>query len=239
MNWPFQVQSIIGHIHFLFMLNTIWVFVIIVKINYFLTQIWIKKKKNCTPHTTFRNALRRCLLPTDSYATKLLVAKIQLAFLWSSKLPPSTRLFQFLLSPPIHCTLWHSSIRVIKGREVKSLSHVWLFVIPWTPFSRQEYWSGLPFPSPEDLPKSGIEPGSPTLWQWKADAFSSEPPGKWNHSQLWGFPGGASGKEPTQQCRKHNETWVRSLGQEDSLEEGIGNPLQYSCLENPMDGGAW
>ena len=35
------------------------------------------------------------------------------------------------------------------------------------------------------------------------------------------------------------ETWVQSLGQEDSPGEGNGNPLQYSCLENPMDGGAW
>ena len=35
------------------------------------------------------------------------------------------------------------------------------------------------------------------------------------------------------------ETWVRFLGQEDSPEEGNGNPLQYSCLENLMDGGAW
>ena len=35
------------------------------------------------------------------------------------------------------------------------------------------------------------------------------------------------------------ETWVRSLGREDPLEKGIGNPLQYSCLENPMDGGVW
>jgi len=35
------------------------------------------------------------------------------------------------------------------------------------------------------------------------------------------------------------ETWVRSLGWEDSLGEGNGNPLQYSCLENPMDGGTW
>ena len=33
------------------------------------------------------------------------------------------------------------------------------------------------------------------------------------------------------------ETWVCSLDQEDPLEEGIGNPLQYSCLENPMDRG--
>ena len=35
------------------------------------------------------------------------------------------------------------------------------------------------------------------------------------------------------------ETWVRSLGWEDLLEEENGNPLQYSCLENPMDRGAW
>ena len=41
-----------------------------------------------------------------------------------------------------------------------------------TEFSKQEYWSGLPFPSPEDLPNPGIEPGSPTL---QADSLSSEP----------------------------------------------------------------
>ena len=35
------------------------------------------------------------------------------------------------------------------------------------------------------------------------------------------------------------ETWARSLGQEDPLEKGNGYPLQYSCLENPMDSGAW
>ena len=45
-------------------------------------------------------------------------------------------------------------------------------------FPRQEYWSGLPFPSPGDLPDPGIEPGSPTLWE---DALSSEPPGKINN----------------------------------------------------------
>ena len=42
-------------------------------------------------------------------------------------------------------------------------------------FSRQEYWSGLPFPSPGDLPDPGIEPQSPAF---KADALTSEPPGK-------------------------------------------------------------
>ena len=55
---------------------------------------------------------------------------------------------------------------------------------PWTvvyqapqsmEFSRQEYWSGLPFPSPEDLPNPGIEPESPAL---QADALPSEPPRK-------------------------------------------------------------
>ena len=68
--------------------------------------------------------------------------------------------------------------------KVKLLSRVQLFATPWTVayqaplsmgFSRQEYWSGLPFPSPGDLPSPGIEPGSPTL---QADALPSEPPGK-------------------------------------------------------------
>ena len=35
------------------------------------------------------------------------------------------------------------------------------------------------------------------------------------------------------------ETWVWSLGQEDRLNEGNGNTFQYSCLENPVDGGVW
>ena len=42
-------------------------------------------------------------------------------------------------------------------------------------FSRQEYWSGLPFPSPGHLPNPGIEPGSPAL---QADSLPSEPPGR-------------------------------------------------------------
>ena len=46
---------------------------------------------------------------------------------------------------------------------------------PLIGFSRQGYWSGLPFPSPEDLPHPGIKPGSPVL---QADALPSEPPGK-------------------------------------------------------------
>ena len=83
------------------------------------------------------------------------------------------------LNPPLQIP-WdlHSEVKV------KSLSRARLFVTPWTVayqaplsmgFSRQEYWSGLPFPSPGDLPDPGIEPRSPTL---QGDALTSEPPGK-------------------------------------------------------------
>ena len=59
-----------------------------------------------------------------------------------------------------------------KNEKCQLLSHVRVFVIPRTvayqallfmEFSRQEYWSGLPLPSPGDLPNPGIEPGSPEL----------------------------------------------------------------------------
>ena len=68
--------------------------------------------------------------------------------------------------------------------KVRSLSPVQLSGTPWTAayqappsmgFSRQEYWSGLPFPSPGVLPNPGIEPGSLAF-----QALTSEPPGKLN-----------------------------------------------------------
>ena len=67
--------------------------------------------------------------------------------------------------------------------KVKSLSRIRLFATPWTVayqaspsmgYSRQEYWSGLPLPSPGDLPNPGIEPRSPTSYH----TLPSEPPGK-------------------------------------------------------------
>ena len=70
-------------------------------------------------------------------------------------------------------------LHINESEQVKLLSCVRLFVTPWTvahqdppfmEFSRQEYWSGLPFPSPGDLPNPGIEHGSPAL---QADALSS------------------------------------------------------------------
>ena len=76
--------------------------------------------------------------------------------------------------------------RMVRGGLSKSIEPTvdWPFVTPWTVayqappsvgFSRQEYWSGVPFPSPGDLPDPGIEPKSPGL---QADALPSEPQGK-------------------------------------------------------------
>ena len=78
----------------------------------------------------------------------------------------------------------HGSLFTSQKVKVKTLSHVRLFVTPWTVvyqaspsigFSRQEYQSGLLFPSPGYLPNAGTEHGSPML---QADASPSEPPGK-------------------------------------------------------------
>ena len=75
---------------------------------------------------------------------------------------------------------------------VQLLSHVQLFAIPWTvacqaPLSmepsRQEYWTGLPFPSPEELPNPGIEPPSPAL---AGRFFTTVSPGK--HIVYWAQP---------------------------------------------------
>ena len=71
---------------------------------------------------------------------------------------------------------WHMKLKTNESRTVVSR----LFAIPWTAacprlsmkFSRQEYWSGLPFLSPRDLPKPGIQPRSPTL---QADSLPTQP----------------------------------------------------------------
>ena len=69
------------------------------------------------------------------------------------------------------------------------LSHVQLFATLWISahqaameFSRQEYWSWLPFPSPGDLSNPGTEPSFPIL---QADSLPSEPPGKPTHWFIW------------------------------------------------------
>ena len=93
-----------------------------------------------------------------------------------------------LIKTYLHISYFQKDVRQLTvkdtSEEVKSLSRVQLFATPWTVayqaplsmgFSRQECWSGLPFPSPGDLPNPGIEPGSPAL---RADTLPSEPPGK-------------------------------------------------------------
>ena len=80
---------------------------------------------------------------------------------------------------------------MIRRVKVKSLNRVRLFSNPWAVayqappsmgFSRQEYQSGVPLPSPGDLPNPGIEPRSPAL---QADALPSQPPVKCD-SQIYG-----------------------------------------------------
>ena len=83
--------------------------------------------------------------------------------------------------------LWLSDIPYGGGIVAKLCP---ILVTPWTvacqaplsmESSRKEYWNGLPFPSPGDLPDPGIKPGSPTL---QADALLSEPPGAPN-THIW------------------------------------------------------
>ena len=76
----------------------------------------------------------------------------------------------------------------VRACMLSFFSPVWLFVTPWTiggqtplsmGFSRQEYWSGLPFPTPPgDLPNPGIEPASPVSPALTGRFFTTEPPGK-------------------------------------------------------------
>ena len=92
-----------------------------------------------------------------------------------------------MLALPIFPTTWRKPDCINRKKErkkLKSLSRVRLFATPWTVahqaplsmgFSRQEYWSGLPFPSPGDFLDPGINPGTPAL---QVDSLPSEPPGK-------------------------------------------------------------
>ena len=113
--------------------------------------------------------------------------------------------------------------------HVCMLSHfscVQLFVTLWTVayrdplsmrFSRQEYWCGLPCPAPGDLPDLGIKP-APFMSPALAGVFFTT-------NFTWEVP--------------HIHTHIIKCSLEILIEEGNGTPLQYSCLENPIDRGAW
>ena len=128
-------------------------------------------------------------------------------------------------------------------------------------FPRQEYWSGLPFPSPQDLPDPGIERTSPA-WQVGSLPLSHQGrPEVWlprskqvavkktcsnqrsstTHYQclkrieVQGFPSGSVVKNLP--VNAGDAGLIPGLGR--SRREGNGNLLQYSCLENPTDREAW
>ena len=128
--------------------------------------------------------------------------------------------------------------------KVKSPSRVRLFATPWTVahqvppsigFSRQEYWSGLPFPSPGDLLDPGIKPRSPAL---QADALTSEPQVHCKHIiiRYCGFSGVSVVMNPPVNA---GYTVLSGSSLRKSLGEGNDKPLQFSRLGNPMDRGAW
>ena len=79
-------------------------------------------------------------------------------------------------------------------------------------FSRPDYWSGQPFPSPGDLPSPGIEPRSPSL---QVDSFPAEPQGK------------SSGKDPNWQCRRGKSHGFDPKVQKIPLEKGMAT---YSSI---------
>ena len=95
-------------------------------------------------------------------------------------------------------TFWvHLDLSISLSRSksrVKLFNRVCLFAIPWTvayqappsmEFSRQKYWSALPFPSPGDLPNSEIKPRCPAL---QVDSFPSEPPRKLMNTGVGSLP---------------------------------------------------
>ena len=132
-------------------------------------------------------------------------------------------------------------------------------------FSRQEYWSGLPFSSPGDLPNPGIKPKSPAL---HVESLPAESQGRCSYLQTGtdrGFPGSSAGKECTCNVRDPGlipmlgrspgerigyplqyswaslvgKTWVQSLGWEDPLEGGMATHPNILAWRIPVDKGAW
>ena len=105
-------------------------------------------------------------------------------------------------------------------------------------FSRQEHWSGLPCPPPGDLPNPGMEPKTPVSPPLQVDSLPLSHQA--NPLLLTLFPDFCvlCVKNPSANAGDIGDSglipgWGRSPG------GGHGNPLQYSCLENPMDRGAW
>ena len=118
-----------------------------------MKMLWPEAHRNLTPHFTYGQSFIECL-----------------RWLCRAYLPRTLR-----KSESVSCSVVSSSFRPCGLYPTRLLC-------PWD-FSRQEYWSGLPFFSPEDLPNPGIGPGSSAL---QVDSLPSEPPRKPN-SVDWGL----------------------------------------------------
>ena len=167
-----------------------------------------------------------------------------------------------LVLPPLGLGFRNISVCVCMCVYVCVFCHVWLIVTPWTvahqallsmEFSRQGWWNGLPFPTLGDLPDPGIDHVS----------LASSCIGRWifhhlchlgnpqNIKNLIYFEFGMTNTI----CKWASEVVLvvkNLLANAGDIRDtgsvpgsgwdpggGNGNPLQYSCLENPMDRGAW
>ena len=124
---------------------------------------------------------------------------------------------------------------------MKLLSRVRLLATLWTVarqpplsmgFSRQEYWSGLAFPSPGDLPDPGIEPRSPTL---EADALTSEPPGKPEHNLKLLQESKAGSTREQGQTEMSVKTVTKWSKKYCDSEHRVHQEVNENCLPNVVD----
>ena len=133
--------------------------------------------KNCTSQCRTSSMFSRVPLAMclSGLNTQLCTTGKLILLIWDTKQSPSR---------PFDKIDWHFSMGYHISYYYRKLSHVWALLphglyparllYPWR-FSRPEYWSGLSFPPPGDLPNPGIEPRSRTL---QVDSLPSEPPGK-------------------------------------------------------------
>ena len=120
------------------------------------------------------------------------------------------------------------------------LNHVWLLVTPWTVagqaplsmgFSRQKYWSGLPFHPPGDLPDNSEKNGKVILISWPISLCTRQSGVKQMLGLIWWL----SGKESTCQCRRCGfDPWVRNIPWRSKRQ-----PAPVFLPGNPMVRGAW
>ena len=115
--------------------------------------------------------------------TMLYIISLGLIYFITGKFVPSDPFSPFYLPPP-HTSGNHWSVLCISACMLSHFTHIHLLLTLWTvarqaplsvEFPRQEYWSGVPFPPPGDLPDPGIEPTSPAF---AGRFFSTEPPWK-------------------------------------------------------------